>query len=235
MIHPNTAYKVWISDILNPDNRKSGNIKVGDKDVFRVNLVGSVIMKNVADDGSFASIALDDSSGQILLRCWGSGIELLNGVGKGEVVQVVGRLAEYNGLIYLRPEIVRGVFSDDEVLHRAILLKRWGVPSIAKDDWNGKPVVTNGLQQDSVSVGSLRVVEEKVEDGSDDVVKGKSSPSPRRAILSVIERLDGPEGAVIEAVIKESGLSSDEVQDILDDLLKNGEVFMLRPGRVKVL
>ena len=235
MIHPNTAYKVWISDVLNPENRKSGSIKVGDKEVFRVNMVGSVIMKNVADDRSFASIAVDDSSGQIPLRCWGSDVELLESVNQGEIIQVVGRVAEYNGLIYLRPEVVRNVkSSDDEVLHRAILLKMWGVPSIAKDEWNGAstPVAAGVPEEPQVSkpeVVEEKVVEESVKEDS------PSDPSPRKSILSVIEKLDGPEGANIEDVVKESGLSSDDVQGILDDLLKNGEVFMLRPGRVKVL
>src|SRR3989344_3690715 len=192
MIHPNTAYKVWISDILNPDNRKSGSIRVGDKDVFRVSLVGSVVMKNVADDRSFASIALDDSSGQILLRCWGSDVELLDNISKGAVAQIVGRVAEYNGLIYLRPEVVKGVSDfENEVLHRAILFQKWGSPIIAKDDWNGKPVMTNGLQKES-KVGP-RIVEEKiVEDSSDEEVISSPKTSHRRSILSVIEKLDGP-------------------------------------------
>ena len=198
-------------------------------------MVGSVIMKNVADDRSFASIAVDDSSGQIPLRCWGSDVELLESVNQGEIIQVVGRVAEYNGLIYLRPEVVRNVkSSDDEVLHRAILLKMWGVPSIAKDEWNGAstPVAAGVPEEPQVSkpeVVEEKVVEESVKEDS------PSDPSPRKSILSVIEKLDGPEGANIEDVVKESGLSSDDVQGILDDLLKNGEVFMLRPGRVKVL
>ena len=54
-------------------------------------------------------------------------------------------------------------------------------------------------------------------------------------IIKIIESLDGPDGAEVEELIKESGMTSDEVQVIMDDLLKNGEVFMLRPGRVKIL
>lgn len=251
MIHPNTAYKVWISDVLNPDNRQGGSIQVNGNDIFRVNFVGSIIMKNIAEDKSFASMILDDSSGQIALRCWGGDVDMIDSFNSGEIVQMVGRVAEYNGLIYIRPEIIKPLgSSDDETLHKAFLLKKVGVPVIAKEEWEINPPPVADPKAQPVSQGPPSVVEESVSDVQpvEETISDKPveesisedkeddmSPNPRIQIIKIIETLDGADGADVEEIIKESGMTSDEVQSIMDDLLKNGEVFMLRPGKVKIL
>lgn len=52
-------------------------------------------------------------------------------------------------------------------------------------------------------------------------------------IFSLIKKLDNGGGALIDDVIKNS--NNGDIEKILNELLKNGEVFELTPGKVKVL
>ena len=52
-------------------------------------------------------------------------------------------------------------------------------------------------------------------------------------IYLLIKKLDNGEGAVIEEVIKNFG--SDDVENKINKLLENGDIFEIKPGRLKVL
>lgn len=233
MNEQNTAYRLWVSDILNPSNKKDGGLVVSDDNIYRVNIIGTVVNSRKAEDGSFASILIDDSSGQIQVRAWKEDIGLLD-FEVGQVVQIVGRLAEYNEVIYVRPEITQKIKDFNlETLHKALLLKRYGKPQIAMSSWNTTTQTTDNDSQQkeetAKEVDTETVVEEKI---TEEKIKENS---PRKNILKLIEEMDGVEGADVGEIVQKSGMSENQVQEIMDDLLKNGEIFMLRPGRVKIL
>lgn len=52
-------------------------------------------------------------------------------------------------------------------------------------------------------------------------------------VLSLIKKLDSGEGVLIDDIVKESG--KDDIEKTLNRMLENGEIFVIKPGKVKVL
>ena len=66
----------------------------------------------------------------------------------------------------------------------------------------------------------------------EEVIESKA-PNSSENIYSLIRKTDSGDGADIDEVIKQSGLV--DAESIINRLLENGDVFEIKPGRVKVL
>lgn len=124
----------------------------------------------------------------------------------GSVVQVIGRPRVYNDSLYLVAEIIKPL---ERVWAQVRKARLGSVQSFSK------PVP---VEQE---VASKEVASKEVDNKAEHVV-------------SVISGLDDGEGAFVEEVIEESGLGS-VAEQILNQLLLDGEVFEIKPGVVKVL
>ncbi len=107
-----TAYKLKIGEILEgnhiTDGEKLKFIETKGKNVARVNLIANVVDKFIQDDEKkFASITLDDASGQIKLKTFGDDIEKLKSFEQGDTVLTIGMVREWNKEIYVTPEIIK--------------------------------------------------------------------------------------------------------------------------------
>lgn len=118
-----TAYKLRISDILrgnqifdetppeNPEqttNKRLLHIEIGDKKVQRVNLVANVIDKFESEgENKFASITIDDGSGQIKARVFSEDLEKFQDLTPGDTIITIGVLRSFNQELYILPEIVK--------------------------------------------------------------------------------------------------------------------------------
>ncbi len=111
-----TAYKLRIGDVLKATqifeesenlNKRLKFVELGNKKILRINIIANVIDKFEAEDKRFASITLDDGSGQIKLRVFGEEIEKFKDLLQGNTVVVIGLLRSYNQELYIMPEIIR--------------------------------------------------------------------------------------------------------------------------------
>ncbi len=107
-----TAYKLKIGEILNGSQITDGErlkfIEVNNTNIARVNLIANVVDKYIQDEEKkFASITLDDASGQIKLKTFGEDIEKLKSFEQGDTVLAIGMIREWNKEIYLTPEIIK--------------------------------------------------------------------------------------------------------------------------------
>ncbi|MEK6908939.1 MAG: OB-fold nucleic acid binding domain-containing protein [Nanoarchaeota archaeon] len=107
-----TAYKLKIGDILVGNQITDGErlkfIETNGKNVARVNLIANVVDKFIQDDEKkFASITLDDASGQIKLKTFGEDIEKLKAFEQGDTILAIGMVREWNKEIYVTPEIIK--------------------------------------------------------------------------------------------------------------------------------
>ena len=107
-----TAYKMKIGDILSGnqivDGEKLKFIESNGKNVARVNLVANVVDKFIQDEEKkFASITLDDASGQIKLKTFGDEIEKMKVFEQGDTVLAIGMIREWNKEVYITPEILK--------------------------------------------------------------------------------------------------------------------------------
>ena len=107
-----TAFKLKIGDVLSgnqiTDGEKLKFIETSGKNVARVNIIANIVDKFIQDDEKkFASVTLDDASGQIKLKTFGDDIEKLKPFEQGDTVLVIGMIREWNKEIYVTPEIIK--------------------------------------------------------------------------------------------------------------------------------
>src|SRR4030042_1441895 len=99
------AYKARIGEILkgkpqitNLDGRDRFNfLEIGDKKIIRVNVIANVIDKYVSEgEKRFASLTLDDATGQINLKTFGEEVKNFENIGQGQTITVIGVLRVFN-------------------------------------------------------------------------------------------------------------------------------------------
>jgi RPA family protein len=106
------AFKLRISDIIkgNPifDQERLKHIETQNKNVSRVNIIANITEKYIQDDEKkFASITIDDASGQIKLKAFGEDIDKLKDLEQGQTIMAIGLIKHWNNEIYILPEIIK--------------------------------------------------------------------------------------------------------------------------------
>ena len=128
-----TAYKLWISDIINGKFYKGqeefdpGYIVYNDKNISRTNILATVIDVFKNDDGSYAVITLDDNSATIKVKTFGQDTNIINDIKKGDLVLIVGKIKEYQDEIYILPELIKKLDNINwDLLRKVELIKTNG-------------------------------------------------------------------------------------------------------------
>ena len=108
----NIAYKLRITDVLmgKPiiDNEKFLFLELEDKKISRINIAGNIVDKYTSDgEKKFASLMLDDGSGQIKLKFFGDDLDKFKEINPGMTVIVIGLLRYWNNEVYIGPEIIK--------------------------------------------------------------------------------------------------------------------------------
>jgi len=129
----NVAFKLRIGDILKGvpmmDEGKFLFLELGDKRVVRVNILANCVDKFVqdGDEKKFATLTIDDASGQLKLKAFGEDIEPLKNIVQGDTLQIIGNMREWNGEMYILPEVVKKVDS------RWLLVRKLEIQNARKD------------------------------------------------------------------------------------------------------
>ncbi len=110
----NIAYKLRVGDIMKGkpivNEGRFMFLEIGEKKVIRVNILANAVDKFVNDgEKKYASITVDDASGQIKLKQFGDDIAVLKDIVQGDTLQIIGNVREYNSELYIIPEIVKKV------------------------------------------------------------------------------------------------------------------------------
>ncbi len=207
-----TAYKVWISHLIKNkgtvDDSGLAYIPVGEKKVVRCNVVASVIGKDTRE--GFGSLVLDDGSENIIARVWGEDTWLLDDIEIGDLVMVIARLGEFQEKVYLRPEVVRKIDMDWALLRRLELVKEYGKPEPRE----------------------VKVEEEYVEEKEERIEEPIPSIAIREKVLKLVEER---EEVAIDTILEKIEADERKVKAAVDELLKEGEMFMPRPGYIRVV
>jgi RPA family protein len=158
----NVAFKLRIGDILKGvpmmDEGKFLFLELGDRRVVRVNILANCVDKFVQDDEKkFATLTVDDASGQLKLKAFGDDIEPLKNIVQGDTLQIIGNVREWNGELYVLPEVVKKVDS------RWLLVRKLEVQNARKD----LPDAEKG--DSSLKDGIMVKIKEAESDGGIDV------------------------------------------------------------------
>ena len=208
----NTAYKIWIGDLIKGEYIKSDEdfkpnfISAKNLIISRVNLIGVVIDKYTNLDKTYSFIMIDDGSAVIRARVWNEDIKLFENLDVGNSVLILGKVKEQNGEIYIMPEFANKLSNSSWAkLRREELLKLYGEPGKIEAEQKNDTMISDP----PIDVG-------------------------RKAIINLIEKLDKGDGAESAKIIKEFGASEEKANALIYELIKEGEVFEYKQGRLKL-
>ena len=154
-----TAYKLKIGDILNgpqiTDGERLKFIEVNGMNVARVNLIANVIDKYIQEDEKkFASITLDDSSGQIKLKAFGEDVEKLKAFEQGDTILTIGLIREWNKEVYLLPEIMKKKEPEYLLLRKLEIDKNKPAPVNKQEATDFKDKLLSAIKREDVNGGA---------------------------------------------------------------------------------
>ena len=154
-----TAYKLKIGDILSgpqiTDGERLKFIEVNGMNVARVNLIANVIDKYIQEDEKkFASITLDDSSGQIKLKAFGEDVEKLKAFEQGDTILTIGLIREWNKEVYLLPEIMKKKEPEYLLLRKLEIDKNKPAPVNKQEATDFKDKLLSAIKREDVNGGA---------------------------------------------------------------------------------
>jgi len=227
------AYKVKIEELLNGEYRRSADgsepphlLSPWGLKLSRARIMGTVVDKFLRDDGSYSTLTIDDGTGVLRLKAWGRDVGRISGVGVGALVDVIGRVKEFEGEVYLTPEILMmvpdpnwEVVRDLEIVKNRRKLLARGV----------KPKVRVRPEPTEVSAGQTEI--------PDTVNAEPLPPSPSEEIKEkVLVALSGyPDGAGASDISGKIGLDRQEVEEALKELLLDGKVYEPEAGKYRAV
>jgi RPA family protein len=92
-------------------------------ELSEVRILGTLIDVFITDDDSYTSLTVDDGTETVRIKAWRQDVEKLKEFLKGDLIEVVGKVREYNEEIYLTPELVSKVTPNKWVLRELELMK----------------------------------------------------------------------------------------------------------------
>jgi len=98
-------------------------IEIDGERISRVRVLATVIDKFLSEDGNYGTITLDDSTDTIRAKAF-QDLRVIEPIEKGDVVEVVGKIREYNEERYLQPEIIVKVTDPNFEVLRKLELKK---------------------------------------------------------------------------------------------------------------
>lgn len=213
-----TAFVVRISDILKGSYVKEEGwqpnyIKMGTKKVSRVNIIATVISK--PEEEPFKTMVVDDGA-RISVRSFEEA-DVFKDFEIGDVVLIIGRPREYAQQKYVMPEIIKRV---DE---RWAELRKLQLQRLELEE----------KEERALEVEEIKEEKKEEEEKEKEVEEEKTRDTNMQHVFELVKELDKGEGADFEAVMNKADVQSPE--KIIRALLEQGEIFELRPGKLKVL
>jgi len=184
------------------------------EEVSRIRVLGNVVSRYVDENQRYASIGLDDGSGTISARVFQDGVVLLHKIRVGDIVDVIGKVKEYEDERYINLESVWRVDDPNWELVRKLELL------LKKKRLEGREAMES----------SVKDKEEKKEEKVEEEVV---SEDLKALVSELIEKLDEGEGIKYAELLKESKLEEEKLEEVLNELMGDGEIYEPKIGRFK--
>ena len=240
-------------------------ITPGGTTVSRIRVLATVVSSFINDDGTYASVTLDDGSETIRVKGFRDDLHKIKDLGVGDTIDIIGRVREYEGELYLIPETVLTITDHNwELVRRLELLREDGRERKVLD--RADELKAQGKGTDEIAAGLVSefglsdrevagvlsepvtppAISEAVDaqapapqalaagEGTKTAAPVESGPAPRAALLALIKKLDEGDGVPYSA-LKDASKMGDEMDDVLTELITEGEIFEPRTGKYKRL
>lgn len=116
--------------------------------VSRGRILGTVVDTFVNDDESYGAVTLDDGTDTIRAKFFQE-LDMMEGVEEGDIVEVVGKIKEYDNEIYVNPELIIPRSPTYELLRAVELTK-------IRDQWRDHIEMAKRLQEADKSDEDVR-------------------------------------------------------------------------------
>ncbi len=205
----------------------------------RVRLLATVVDKFVAESGKFASITLDDGTDTIRAKIFNA-LSLLETVNAGDIVYTIGRVKEYQGEVYIMPEVI--VQCQDPNMEMLFELET----RQQMEEWKRKREIVLEHKAQVSDLAELKrllrerfgIDEEEVEGimaSSENEEENVEEKNNKQKVLELIVSLDAGQGCDYTDLIAQSDISEEDVDSVVNELLEEGVCFEPKPGKIKKL
>jgi hypothetical protein len=205
-----TALKVRIKDITNGEFKKGKSewesylLTPLNEEAGRVRVLATIVSKFKSDDGKYGVLTLDDATDTITSRAFDEGVQLIDSTREGDIVDVIGRVREYEDEKYINVESISKIADPNWELVRklelAMKLKRLG--------------------------GGTEAQKELAEEEA-------SGENPRSIVIDIIEEMDEGDGVKYVQLMDETGLDDKKLEEIITELMEEGEIYEPKIGKFK--
>ncbi|MFX0096469.1 MAG: OB-fold nucleic acid binding domain-containing protein [Candidatus Hodarchaeota archaeon] len=231
-----TAFKLNISDIIHGTYHKSEegsflDTRYGLK-ILRAHIMATVIEKFESNNEAtpsnesrkdYATLTVDDGTGVIRIKTWQEDTNLIKSISIGDIVDIVGRIREYEEELYLMPEAINKVADPNWELLRELEIieaKREHLPARPA---SSKSEIAEEDKKDSYLVGELETKEE-----TDAEIESKVAL--QGTLFEMIEQYK-EDGVAAKDLFQElSEFSKNDIKAALISLIKEGAIYEPRPG-----
>ncbi len=241
-----TAFKLKIEDLVrgqyvrSPEGTEPSYLLTpwGER-VSRARILGTVVEKFVREDQGYAVLRLDDGTETISIRAWREGVRELVGLNLGDLIDIMGRVREFEGEVYLVPDLILRVKNQNWELVRELEILRSRKQALAQGK---RPQLRKEakleprqlkIELPATSPEKSPVIE-RVEEVEEPPLPEVPDEMKKRALLA-FEKLDKGKGVRLADLATELDVSHGEVEDIVRVLIVDGEVFEPRADMFKRL
>lgn len=207
----------------------------------RVNILGLIVDKFTSPDERYSTVTLDDSTDTIRFKAFVN-VKIFDGFGEGDLVDIFGKIREYNGEIYVISEIVKKLEPNFETLRLLELEKIFREQRERIKKIRELQKQTSDINELKTAVKQFMSIEDaegilEAQDIIENMTEEKvvSSAEIKSKVLNIIENLDKGGGADYQEILVKSGLSENDVDFSIQDLLESGVCFEPNPGKIKKL
>lgn len=244
-----TARKVILKDIVNgryfnQEGFKSNYlITPRGQRVSRVNVVGTVMTKFVTDDENYGFFVLDDETETVRVKFF-QDLGMMDKADEGDMVRVIGKLREYDGEIYVNPEVVHTVDDPNHMtLHMTEVAKsieqleniKEDIEQMKSDDPDTFKKKAKDKYDEETVEAILNSSESSGEIGGETDTEDDDLSDLKEEVLEIIENEDDGEGTPYQDITENVDADEQKVDEVINDLLTEGTCFEPRPGKIKKL
>ena len=235
MIERQTARKVRIWDIMNGTFEKKEGFEPSfvkteqGEEISRARILGTVVSKFITEDGNYASVTIDDGTDTIRLKVFKT-TKPLDSLELGDVVDVIGKVREYEGETYVIPEVARKTENPNfELLRRLELVHKERGAKKAKDFVEkSKAKDPDEIKKDIEKQGLEKHLVETFMTGEKE---GKEKSILKKEILEAIE--SSSDGIVYSELAKKVKAKETDLESAIDELLNDGICYEPSPGKIR--
>lgn len=237
-----TAYKLKIWDLVQGQYIRSVDesepaylLTPWNQRVTRARIMGTVVDKFVREDRSYATLRLDDGSETISVRAWREGVPELDRLNIGSTVDIIGRVREFEGEIYLIPELILPVCDPNWELARELEIIESKREALASGVWPRaaltsrlEPAVWKMDMSTATPAGGPPV-------GEEEPPMPEIPEEVKKRIFLALEKLDRGRGTTLSEISLELNMPQPQVEEAIRVFLVRGDVFEPMAGRFKLM